>query len=483
MSSTSEARLRGSSSSSPRFARNNPYLRNATFSYAHALLDAVRYRNTVIPKVMPVMVALALWASVVVVLHTYCGGWVAMDDKLIAILGGSLAMLIAFRSNRGFERYWQGAQLWTSLTTQIRNLSRLIWNGIAAPDALAQAEKQQIMKMLLAVAIATKYALRGENALEQRELRRLLPAGYEGQSYRSSLVEVNALAAVAAAGCGLDETSPLAAAEEDKTTGLATSANHEKQPARRHSRHPALPLPPHPKKIPPLILLRYRSKFGKSGSSALSSSAATALASLSPFAFQPSHLKLGTHNHNPNPITTTTTTSTPSSPTAPPRKPTTTTPDMSDLDGGLVINAPLDIIHRISAYIRRQRKSACLDPEDTPSISAAIGAMIDAVSKFEQILYVPMPNSYDVHMKQILLAYFLALPFQLVRQMGWMVVPVILVTSLAYFGVDAIAGEIEEPFGTDEVGTRLQTERERVCVCVYMRDLLCFGFACRLVRG
>ncbi|KAI8907450.1 hypothetical protein DFJ77DRAFT_442994 [Powellomyces hirtus] len=429
MSSTSDTRSRGSSSSSrsPRFARNNPYLRNATFSYAHALLDAVRYRNTVVPKVMPVMAALALWASGVVVLHTYCGGWVAMDDKLIAILGGSLAMLIAFRSNRGFERYWQGAQLWTSLTTQIRNLSRLIWNGIAAPDALAQAEKQQIMKMLLAVAIATKYALRGENALEQRELRRLLPVGYEGQSYRSSLVEVNALAAVAAAGCGLDETSPLA---EDKKTGLATSANHEKQPAHRHSRHPALPLPPHPKKIPPLILLRYRSKFGKSGSSALSSSAATALASLSPFAFQPSHLKLGTHN----PITTA---STPSSPTAPPRKPTTTTtPDMSDLDGGLVINAPLDIIHRISAYIRRQRKSACLDPEDTPSISAAIGAMIDAVSKFEQIL----------------LAYFLALPFQLVRQMGWLVVPVILVTSLAYFGVDAIAGEIEEPFGTDEVG-------------------------------
>ncbi len=68
-------------------------------------------------------------------------------------------------------------------------------------------------------------------------------------------------------------------------------------------------------------------------------------------------------------------------------------------------------------------------------------------------------------MKQILIVYFLALPFQLVKPLGWTVIFVTLVTTFALFGADAIgnltlyftvlsdlaASEIEDPFGTDQV--------------------------------
>ncbi|KND04838.1 hypothetical protein, variant [Spizellomyces punctatus DAOM BR117] len=366
-----------------RFAHYHPYFRNVAFSYAESLLGALRYKNTIVPKVAPVISVLSLWAAFVVVVHNM-GLKLAMDDKLIAILGVSLAMLLAFRINRGFERYWQGAQLWTALSIQIRTLSRLLWNGVRTPSPEAYQEKLQIMKLLLAVAIATKYALRGENALEQQELIRLLPHGYGSQSYRSSLVDFGPEANAA---LNEERTSEQATGG---STGGATSGSRDGYEGKD------IGLRTHP----PLVLLRHRSSYSKG----------SAISSVAP---------------SPPPY---------SRPYPVYRRPFGPQPETNVL----VINAPLDIIHRISAYVRRQRQQSTVDLEDTPSISNAINAMIDAVSKFEQILYIPMPKSYDIHLKQILLVYFLALPFQLVRQLGWLLIPVTIITSLAFFGADAI---------------------------------------------
>ncbi|KAJ3151260.1 hypothetical protein HDU89_002099 [Geranomyces variabilis] len=433
----------------PQETRNSPYARNAaSLSYVHALLDAVRYRNTIIPNIAPVIAALALWAASVVLAHRSFGWSLGIDDKLIGILGASLAMLLAFRSNRGFERYWQGAQLWTSLTTQTRNLSRLIWNGVSCPDEISQQEKLQVMKMLLAVAIATKYALRGQNALDHWELVRLLPPGYEGHSYRSSLVEITtaATAVIEAQQVVLengDTAAPAVIVTRKSDGNIVPVENLSVQPGRRRAKSTA----ERPRKIPPLILLRTRPNFGRS-SSLTAHMVAPAISHRRPRSSTTASPRSSTVTAVPVEVLT-------ASPlTSPPTPPAAATPHASEPPeiggGGLVINAPLDIIHRISAYIRRQRKNGLVDVEDNPSITSAIGSMIDAVSKFEQILYVPMPTYYDVLLKQILLAYFIMLPFQIVRNTGWLAVPVVMISALAYFGVDALADAVQDPFGTDE---------------------------------
>ncbi|KAI9088754.1 Bestrophin, RFP-TM, chloride channel-domain-containing protein [Phlyctochytrium arcticum] len=345
-----------------------------------------------------------------------------MDDKLTAILGASLAMLLAFRINRGFDRYWQGAQLWTTLAIQIRNMSRLVWNGINTTSSESYQEKLQIMKLLLGVAVATKYALRGENAFEQKELVQLLPAGYASKSYRSSLMDLGAV-----------PTSPSSPVEDlfnegDKTRKpmFAELDTRERDFRDMHRKQPSIILP------------RNRASISRQMSTLLSPSQ--------------------------------------SIPVGPRRYPFIRPfGGVSSLSDTLVINAPLDIIYRIGAYLRRQR--GITDVEDLPSMTSAVNGMIDAVSKFEQILYIPMPKSYDTHLKQILMAYFVALPFQLVRQMGWLLIPVVFITSLAFFGADAIAGEIEDPFGTDENDlpidyfcTRLRGDLEYIMEMVFDID-------------
>ncbi|KAI8816252.1 Bestrophin, RFP-TM, chloride channel-domain-containing protein [Fimicolochytrium jonesii] len=449
-----------------RWTRFDPFssTRNLTgsFNYLEALIAAIRYNHTILPKIAPVVGILGVWSSVVVIL--YKGGWsVAVDDKLIAILGVSLAMLLAFRSNRGFERYWSGAQLWTSLSTQIRNLARLIWNGVSIPPTdssipssagiddihtLAHTEKLQVMRLLLGVAVATKFALRGQNALEMGELRGLLPGGgvgLEGRSWRSSLVDLQG------EGGGASITGKDAAIGSGPTgTGSGSSTGMDATPASgdtpdEKGKPPQIPLRPHtlahahthprPRtdsltyKVPPMIFLRNRSGTLSKTPSLLPSSASV--------------------SHHPPPPDSHTSTSTSKSPSS--KHPSTSPPHTHQPPpSSLVINAPLDLIHRISAYIRRQRKLGRVDAEDSPLMSANVGAVVETISRFEQILYVPMPLSYDTHLKQILLLYFLFLPLQLVRSMGWLVVGVTVVASVAFFGVDAIAGEIEEPFGVDE---------------------------------
>ncbi|KAJ3091915.1 hypothetical protein HK102_012587 [Quaeritorhiza haematococci] len=80
----------------------------------------------------------------------------------------------------------------------------------------------------------------------------------------------------------------------------------------------------------------------------------------------------------------------------------------------------------------------------------SLNIMTDTITKFEAVLYIPVPKSYDIHLKQILLLYFVAMPLQLVNLFGWLIVPFVVVISCAFLGADAIAAEIEDPFGTDQ---------------------------------
>nr|KAJ3420843.1 hypothetical protein HK105_005153 [Polyrhizophydium stewartii] len=297
------------------------------------MLRALSFRSSIVPTILPVVAAATAWSALIVSLNKSDILRWTFEDKLISMLGVALAFLLAFRTNRAFDRYWQGAQLWTTLLIQTRNLARLIWNGIQTPTREHDAEKHQMMRMLLAVASTN------DDADSE-----LLPH-YDAIDHGSA-------------------------------NGVTT---------------------------PPLV----------SAQSALS---ITSMDSA-----------LGAHGQEPMN-----------------RFP------MYDQDGSLVINTPLDIIHRIGFYIRRQRQDRLADPDDVPSMTQAINTMIDSVTKFEQILNVPLPRSYDTHMKHILLMYFLWLPFQLVRSLGWTVVLVSCVVAFAYFGADAIAAEIDGPFGTEE---------------------------------
>ena len=75
--------------------------------------------------------------------------------------------------------------------------------------------------------------------------------------------------------------------------------------------------------------------------------------------------------------------------------------------------------------------------------------MIDTLGNCERILKTPIPLAYAIHLKQLLLLYCLALPFQMVRDLTWGTGPVVALISFTLFGIEEIGIEIENPFGHD----------------------------------
>lgn len=75
--------------------------------------------------------------------------------------------------------------------------------------------------------------------------------------------------------------------------------------------------------------------------------------------------------------------------------------------------------------------------------------MVDMMTCMERVANTPIPRSYSIHLKQCVTLYLFSLPFTLVKDLGWGMVPLVTVVAFTLMGIEGIADEIEMPFGTD----------------------------------
>ncbi|MEA5573133.1 bestrophin family protein [Calothrix sp. UHCC 0171] len=80
-----------------------------------------------------------------------------------------LGLLLVFRTNTAYDRFWEGRKSWGSIVNSSRNLARQIWVSV---DEVADEDRKgkiAALYLLVAFAIATKQHLRGENAIAELE--------------------------------------------------------------------------------------------------------------------------------------------------------------------------------------------------------------------------------------------------------------------------------------------------------------------------
>lgn len=80
-----------------------------------------------------------------------------------------LGLLLVFRTNTAYDRFWEGRKAWGTLVINIRSLARQIYTVVAAESETDKTEKNQQLKLLVAFAIATKLHLRREPVTEELE--------------------------------------------------------------------------------------------------------------------------------------------------------------------------------------------------------------------------------------------------------------------------------------------------------------------------
>lgn len=85
-----------------------------------------------------------------------------------------LGLLLVFRTNTAYERFWEGRKCWGSLVNNIRNLARQIW--VSIDEILPEDKDNKItaLNLLVAFAVTTKLHLRGEAV--NSELEDLMPS-------------------------------------------------------------------------------------------------------------------------------------------------------------------------------------------------------------------------------------------------------------------------------------------------------------------
>ena len=119
------------------------------------------WKASIIPEVIPLVIFYSFVSSVVVIIHK-SGINVSFSTIGLAIPAVVLGLLLVFRTNTAYERFWEARKLWGSQITTTRSIAQSLWTLIPTVDESHAREKQRVTQLLPAFAIATKLHLRSE---------------------------------------------------------------------------------------------------------------------------------------------------------------------------------------------------------------------------------------------------------------------------------------------------------------------------------
>jgi ion channel-forming bestrophin family protein len=132
---------------------------------------ALQIRGSVIPAIFNRVLYCGLFGVFISLLHYFK---FSVSHPIFASVIPSivLGLLLVFRTNTAYDRYWEGRKCWGSLVNNVRNLARQIWINIEESVIEDRQNKILNMRLLVAFSVATKLHLRGESI--NRELEELM---------------------------------------------------------------------------------------------------------------------------------------------------------------------------------------------------------------------------------------------------------------------------------------------------------------------
>lgn len=132
---------------------------------------AFQFKGSVLGTIFPRTLIAALFGVLISGLHQL-GVPVALPVLVAFVPNIVLGLLLVFRTNTAYDRFWEGRKWWGSLINDVRNLARQIWVAIREEGPDDKREKEQALRMLVAFAVSMKLHLRSQ--APNHEVERLL---------------------------------------------------------------------------------------------------------------------------------------------------------------------------------------------------------------------------------------------------------------------------------------------------------------------
>lgn len=122
---------------------------------------ALQLRGSVIPSIFPRVVLCGGFGVIISILH-FLNYPVSLPILSSIVPSIVLGLLLVFRTNTAYDRFWEGRKAWGTLVNTVRNLARQVWVSVDEKDPQDLLEKKAALRLLPAFAIAMKLHLRQE---------------------------------------------------------------------------------------------------------------------------------------------------------------------------------------------------------------------------------------------------------------------------------------------------------------------------------
>lgn len=111
---------------------------------------------------------------------------------------------------------------------------------------------------------------------------------------------------------------------------------------------------------------------------------------------------------------------------------------------------PLIAVGMMTWYLQQEYRAKNITYMEYMSMNDNLNGLIEGFNGVDKITSVPVPFPYAQMILVFLSLYCFSAPFLFVTSFGWACVVPSLILSLAFFGINEVAIEIEEPFGDDD---------------------------------
>lgn len=131
------------------------------------------WQGTILPAILPRIGFLLVWTVIVVLLYDarYIGPDKKIDMVVYNVVGLALGLLLVFRTNTSYDRYWEGRRLLGGNVNASRNLALLLDRQLSEQERELRGE---CAELLVAFNLAVKERLR--NGVKNEHLGSLRPA-------------------------------------------------------------------------------------------------------------------------------------------------------------------------------------------------------------------------------------------------------------------------------------------------------------------
>lgn len=110
---------------------------------------------------------------------------------------------------------------------------------------------------------------------------------------------------------------------------------------------------------------------------------------------------------------------------------------------------PVMLMKLLAEWVQKKRQENRIDSIQQARFDENLDALAQVVGGCERIQSTPIPYSYRVLLHRTVYIYCFLLPFGLVDSLAWLTPFIVVFIAYTFVAFEAIADEIEEPFGTE----------------------------------